>query len=71
MSKVTRFSAEALRALMAAGAEAGAVPLEEATLLALDAAGLQKLVTRPDGSKETEVDVFAPNTIGTVDSGSP
>ena len=39
--------------------------------LQLHSQTVSKVVKRPDGSKETEVDVFAPNTLGTVDSGSP
>jgi hypothetical protein len=39
--------------------------------LRLHSQTVSKTVTRPDGSKEMEVDLFAPNTLGTVDSGSP
>jgi hypothetical protein len=38
--------------------------------LQLHSQKVSKVVKRPDGSKETEVDLFAPNTLGTVDSGS-
>ena len=55
MSKVTRFSVEALRAMIAAEVKAGAIPGSEDELLALDAAGLQKLVTRPDLTPEAAV----------------
>jgi len=30
---------------------------------------VSKVVTRPDGSKDAEVSLFAPNTLGTVDTG--
>jgi len=39
--------------------------------LQLHSQTVSKVVTRPDGSKEAEVSLFAPNTLGTVDSGSP
>ena len=39
--------------------------------LQLHSQTVSKVVARPDGSKEAEVTLFAPNTLGTVDSGSP
>ncbi|HEY6391788.1 MAG TPA: hypothetical protein VIX89_10950 [Bryobacteraceae bacterium] len=38
--------------------------------LQLHSQTVSKVVTRPDGSRETELNLFAPNTLGTVDSGS-
>ena len=38
--------------------------------LQLHSQTVSKVVTRADGSKESELNVFAPNTLGTVDSGS-
>jgi hypothetical protein len=39
--------------------------------LQLQSQRVSKVVTRPDGSKETELDLFAPSTLGTADGGSP
>ena len=36
--------------------------------LQLHSQKVSKVVKRPDGSKETEVDLFAPNTLGTVET---
>lgn len=38
--------------------------------LQLHSQTVSKVVTRPDGSREMELNLFAPNTLGTVDSGS-